>query len=81
MQLMDTKNVPLFCEFFGTSVRVIKILWELVVSNKLQPRGGCPEHLLWTLYFMKVYPKQGPGCLVVGTSAGAIDLKTNRKWV
>jgi hypothetical protein len=34
---------------------------------------------------MKVYPKQGLGCLVVGTSAGAsagaINPKTHRKWV
>ena len=30
---------------------------------------------------MKVYPKQGPGCLVIGASAGAVDLKTHRKWV
>jgi hypothetical protein len=63
------------------SVRVVKILWELIVRDKLQPKGGRPEHLLWMLYFLKVYPKQGPGCLVVGASAGAVDPKTHRKWV
>ncbi len=25
--------------------------------------GGCPKHLLWALHFLKVYPKQGPGCV------------------
>ncbi len=30
---------------------------------------------------MKVHPKQGLGCLVVGASASAVDLKTHRKWV
>ncbi len=30
---------------------------------------------------MKVYSKQGLGCLVVSTSANAIDPKTHRKWV
>ena len=30
---------------------------------------------------MKVYPKQSSGCLAVGTSAGAVDPKTHRKWV
>jgi hypothetical protein len=40
----------LFREFFGMSVRVIKILWEIVVRNKLKPRGERPEHLLWLLY-------------------------------
>ncbi len=68
-------------EFFGTSVRVVEILWELVVCDKLQPKGGRPEHLLWMVYFSKVYPKQGPGCLVVGASAGAINPKTHSKWV
>jgi hypothetical protein len=71
----------LFFEFFGTSVSVIKILWQIVVRDKPRPRGGRPEHLLWLLYFLKVFPKQGPGCLVVGASAGAVDPKTHRKWV
>jgi hypothetical protein len=62
-------------------VRVVKILWELVIRDKLQPRGGRPEHLLWMLLFMKVYPKQGLGCLVVGASANTVDPKTLRKWV
>ncbi len=43
--------------------------------------GGRPEHLLWALYFLKVYPKQGPGCSTVGASNDAIDPKTHRKWV
>jgi hypothetical protein len=43
--------------------------------------GGRPEHLPWALYFLKVCPKQGPGCLVVGVSAGAVDPKTHCKWV
>jgi hypothetical protein len=71
----------LFHEFFGTSMRVVKILWKLVIRDKLRPRGGRPEHLLWMLFFMKVYPKQRPGCLVVGTSAGAVNPKTHHKWV
>jgi hypothetical protein len=62
-------------------VRVVEIVWELIVQDKLRLRGGHPEHLLWALYFMKVYPKQGPGCSVVGASAGAVDPKTHRKWV
>jgi hypothetical protein len=77
----EATEARLFREFFGMSVRVVKILWKLIVCNKLQPRGGCPEHLLWMLYFLKVYPKQGPGCSVVGTSAGAVGPKTHRKWV
>jgi hypothetical protein len=62
-------------------VRVVEILWELVVRNKLRPKGGRPENLLWMLYFLKLYPKQSLGCLVVGASAGAVDPKTHCKWV
>jgi hypothetical protein len=32
-------------------------------------------------YFLKVYPKQSLGCLLVGASASAVDLKTHCKWV
>jgi hypothetical protein len=78
---LELKEARLFHEFFGTSVRVVKILWELIVWDKLRPRGGRPEHLLWVLYFMKVYPKQGLGCLVIGASTGAVDPKTHCKLV
>ncbi len=79
---LESTEARFFNEFFRINVRVLKILWQLVVCNKLQSRGWCPEHLLWKmLYFMKVYRKQGPGCSVVGASAGAIDPKTHRKWV
>ncbi len=77
----ESTEALLFCEFFGMIVRVVKIIWELVVCNKLQSRGDHPEYLLWMLFFMKVYPKQGSGCLVVGASAGAVNPKTLRKWV
>jgi hypothetical protein len=71
----------LFCEFFGTSERVVEVVWELIIRDELRPRGGCPEHLLWALHFLKVYPKQGPGCTAVSASNGAVDAKTHRKWV
>ena len=58
----SSTETRLFRKFFGTSERVIKLVWELVVRDELRPRGGCPEHLLWALHFLKVYPKQGPGC-------------------
>jgi hypothetical protein len=47
----------------------------------LLPEGGRPKHLLWALHFMKVYPKQCPGCSAVGASDSAVDPKTLRKWV
>ena len=71
----------LFREFFGTSVDAVEIVWDLLIRDDLLPEKGRPKHLLWALHFMKAYPKQGPGCSVVGASAGAVDPKTFRKWV
>jgi hypothetical protein len=76
----SSTETRLFREFFGTSVRVVETVWELIIHNELRPMGGRPEHLLWALYFLKVYPKQGPGYSTVGASNGAIDPKTHRKW-
>jgi hypothetical protein len=70
-----------FNEFFGTSVLVVEKTWELLKRDSLLPEGGRPKHLLWALHFMKVYPKQSPGCSAVGALAGAVDPKTHRKWV
>ena len=70
-----------FREFFGTSVLVVEKTWELLERDSLIPEGSRPKHLLWAIHFMKVYPKQSPGCSAVGASIGAVDLKTHRKWV
>jgi len=69
-----------FREFFGTSLLVVNKLWWLLVKNDLLPEKSRPKHLLWTLYFLKVYPKQSPGCSVVGASSSAVDPKTFKKW-
>ena len=71
----------LFRSFFGTSIGPTMMVWDLLVHHDLLPDNGRPKHLLWALYFLKVYPKQGPGCSVVGGCAGAVDPKTFRKWV
>ena len=70
-----------FREFFGAPIHVVEIVWELIKRDSLLPEGGRPKHLLWALHFLKVYPKQSPGCSAVGASAGAVDPKTHRKWV
>jgi hypothetical protein len=63
------------------SVKVVKILWDLLIRDNLRPKKSHSKHLLWALHFLKVYPKQSLGCLAVGTSASAVDPKTHRKWV
>ena len=70
-----------FREFFGAPIHVIEIGWELIKRDSLLPEGGRPKHLLWALHFLKVYPRQSPGCSAVGASAGAVDPKTHQKWV
>jgi hypothetical protein len=57
------------------------MVWDMLGQKGLRPEKSKPKHLLWTLYFLKVYPKQSPGCSTVGASGGAVDPKTMRKWV
>jgi hypothetical protein len=71
----------IFREFFGASAEVVSNVWRLLTQHDLLPEKGQIVHLLWALFFLKVYPKQGPACSVVGGSAGAVDAKTFRKWV
>jgi len=51
------------------------------LEDGLRPKKSKPKHLLWTLYFSEVNPREAPGCSTVGGSQGAIDPKTLRKWV
>ena len=57
------------------------MVWDMLGEGGLCPEKSEPKHLLWTLYFLKVYPREGPGCAAVGGSRGAVDPKTMRKWV
>ena len=70
-----------FKEYFGVSPLVVSIVWNLLAQHDLIPEKGEIKHLLWALVFLKVYPKQGPVCSLVGGSNGAVDPKTFRKWV
>jgi hypothetical protein len=70
-----------FREHFGAPFAIVQMVWDMLVEGGLLPKKGEPKHLLWALYFLKCYPKEGPGCATVGASKGAIDPKTMRKWV
>jgi hypothetical protein len=70
-----------FCDVFGANISIMSMVWDMLMANGLCPEKSRPKHLLWALYFLKVYSKQSPGCLVVGASTGAVDPKTMRKWV
>ncbi len=70
-----------FRKLFGTSVGIVLQVWHMMDDGGLLPEKTKPKHLLWTLYFMKVYPQEAPACSAVGGSGGAVDPKTLRKWV
>ena len=70
-----------FKEYFGTTAAIVCLLWRLLVENDLLPEKAQVKHLLWALFFMKVYPKQEPACSIAGGSNGAVDPETLRKWV
>ena len=70
-----------FRSFFGAWFEIVRMVWDMLGEGSLCPEKSKPKHLLWTLYFLKVYPREGPGCAAVGGSRGAVDPKTMRKWV
>jgi hypothetical protein len=42
----------------------MSMVWDMLVAYSLHPEKSHPKHLLWALYFLKIYPKQSPGCSV-----------------
>lgn len=61
--------------FFGASLNIITLLWNLLVPV-LDMNGCHPKHLLWSLLFLKVYSTTAVHCRIVGW----VDPKTFRKW-
>lgn len=61
-----------FRSAFGVSPTVCAILWQ-----RISLPAGCKEkHLLWGLFFLKVYDTEH-----VSRSFPQVDEKTYRKWV
>ncbi len=78
---MAAREDRCFREHFGVPFAIVRMVWDMLEEGGLLPKKGEPKHLLWALYFLKCYPKEGPGCTVVGGLKGAMDPKTMRKWV
>ena len=70
-----------FREFFGMTAPVVTALWKLLAEHTLIPEEGTIKHLLWTLHFVRAYPKQAVACSTVGGSGGAIDPKMLRNHI
>ncbi len=67
--------------FFGAQNEIMLKVWSMLGEGGLRPKNSEPKHLVWALYFLKVYPREVPRCSAVGGSKGVIDPKTMRKWV
>jgi hypothetical protein len=70
-----------FRSFFGAQKEIVLKVRGMLGEGGLRPKNSEPKHLLWALYFLKVYTREGPGCSAVGGSKGTINPKTMRKWV
>ena len=54
-----------FREFFGCSAVVVLSVWRILQLSLQTPYDGKPNHFLWVLFFMKVYPKEGVMCTII----------------
>jgi hypothetical protein len=66
---------------FGAQKEIVKMVWDMLGEGSPHPNNSKPKHLLWALYFLKVYLREGPRCCAVGGLKGAINPKTMRKWM
>ena len=68
-----------FREFFGCSAVVALSVWRRLELGSLVPDDGTIKHLMWTLLFMKVYPKKEVMCILIQVR----DPKSHRKrmWI
>jgi hypothetical protein len=65
-----------FRKLFGASIGVILHVWHAMEEGGLLPDKSPPKHLLWTLYFLKVYPREVAGCSAFdGGGGGSNDPK------
>ena len=48
-------------QHFGVSLDVSVVIWQLMQKNDLITHTTKVEHMLWALYFLKVYPYEGEG--------------------
>ncbi len=55
-----------FREFFGMGPSVASKLWIMMADHAVIPPEGEIKNLLWTLHFLKAYPRQSAVCSTVG---------------
>ena len=78
---LDLSKENQFCSFFGASATTALQVWNLLNKFHYLPHEAQILHLLWTLFFMKVYPSQNVANATAGVWEGAIDPKTLCKYL
>ena len=63
---------------FGAEPEVVADLWMRIDPKKTMPRGAKAEHIMWTLYFLKLYNAEEVNILNID---GNPVEKTFHKWV
>ena len=70
------ENVKLFKQTYRANWKVCENLWDLLDEYGAWRAQRKPEHLLWTLLFLRKYDTERANAAMVGTTC-----KTYRKWV
>jgi hypothetical protein len=71
-----------FREYFGGSVHTAINAWKLLNEHNKLDEGSEVSHMLWSMYFMKCYPRTQEACAAAGQAdSGAVDPKTWKKYV
>jgi hypothetical protein len=65
-----------FRSLFGCMPKVCSLIWASLGRRQLLPAKANPKHLLWMLFFLKVYATEN-----VTSRFFVCDEKTLRKWV
>lgn len=66
---------------FAARPLVCSMIWDKLDPFNTMPRGVHMRHLLWAMYFMKVYPSEHTGRAAVAFPPLIVDEKTWRKWI
>lgn len=61
---------------YGVSPDLCCVIWERLDVNTTFPSGTEYKHLMWALYFLKVYGTETQNA----NYSGGVDEKTFRKW-
>lgn len=75
-QRAPKEEISNFRAMFGCSPDVALILWYRLKQNDLIPDKGTLTHFLWTLMYVKTYPKWKTMSRLTGS-----DPKTMRYWI